>query len=241
MIQHPDLVNDIGQQRDAFLTDNPLVKCDDGEFPKAFSTTINVSTMRSVVTVDAVFWIEGETTYVHCDSGRDVISFNFTGCWMSKLRLDGELFAYHINTNNKGYGGCGDCRKTFVEYLEKNESRIQQFTVFNPFCCEELNFTGDNMDGFPEFWGVITREWMCYTLVVYYKLIVAGRPPVKEYVLRSIIEYPKAVLKESDMSQLDSFLSDAKGWVKRRERNLEIIRPTERFRGVEECPCCLLI
>lgn len=109
--------------------------------------------------VDSVLWEPGKVAVY--ESMGDVISFDFSGCLMAKIK-SGDLPLYaHIHCDTSV---SKDSRYDFVKFLETNNIQDDQLVLFRPLCDDQYLHFPQSYDC-RYVWGVITKENKCYTII----------------------------------------------------------------------------
>lgn len=112
-----------------------------------------------------VFYREGRITYVPLSHGlQPTISFQFSGCFMAKLRFRGTWFAFHISTSESSIY---DCKAVWNSFLDRHKREISSIVMFKP--TDERSLYDEYIRLYPKgkatLAGLITEDNVCYTLV----------------------------------------------------------------------------
>lgn len=110
--------------------------------------------------VDSVLWESGKVAVY--ESMGDVISFDFSGCMMAKIKFgDLRLYAHiHCDTSVSN-----DSRYDFVKFLKTYNIQDHELFLFRPLCDDQyLSFPAHYDCRY--VWGVITKENKCYSILI---------------------------------------------------------------------------
>ena len=79
--------------------------------------------------ITSVYWITGKISYKHLLVGHTAISYDFMGCYMAKIKIDGFWYIFHIHSSN---GDSSDCKRTWLDFKERYRQRITEIHEFRP-------------------------------------------------------------------------------------------------------------
>lgn len=123
--------------------------------------------------VTAVYWSSGMITYAPLPEGNHAISYDFTGCYMAKVKIGSNWYAFHIHSSGDT-SDPSDCRALWNRFMAN--SRISEAYVFRPIipnfedyqllfqnkCDRIAHKKVSSLSGC----GLITKDNRCYSLIL---------------------------------------------------------------------------
>ena len=112
-----------------------------------------------------VKWRERGITFY--ETVGDSISFEFQGCVMARICIDGKLYVAHIHCSNSSKPE-EDTRSIWSNFIYANKNRISELIMFKPG--HQYNRPYQNYPSVDNIftWGVITSKGECYSLLIKY-------------------------------------------------------------------------
>lgn len=237
IIREPDIVSLIGQQYEEFIHVNRRynsLRPDDKYKLEQCSTKFTLGTN----TLDGVFWVSGRIAFEKCHSNRDSISFDFSGCWMARLKSGEGDFTFHISTDTYEPR---DCKMHFLRYLNEHYESINDISIFQPLSgydrhCSLINMflTPKDNESERRVWGVITQTGECYSIIVdaqCYELNENEGYRCFKYSLYAIIKHPKFGKEILQQPEVLNFLNSGASF-KERSKVMEGIW-TENYKRLQ--------
>lgn len=105
----------------------------------------------------AVIWMCGRITYIDIKQNGFGISFNFSGCYMSKFIYQGKVYIAHIHR-----GFSPDCASYWNKFVETNS--IQVLSLFQPV--GEHDWLLSHKKENHTIGGLILPDNTCYSILI---------------------------------------------------------------------------
>lgn len=174
LISNPKLINDVySKYEEKFFKGEPLP---DRKLPIYDKFCIYGASVELAngSKLDVVKWKDAHVTFY--ESYGDVISFEFSGCVMGRIRWNNRTYAVHIHNSDAQHPN-QDQRLHWSHFVRSQG--IRDISMFRPGS-DDMNSLDRNI----EICGVITSTGGCYSVYANYDR------NTKEYLLYKIQEHP---------------------------------------------------
>lgn len=115
--------------------------------------------------IQVVKWRGNGITFY--EATGDTISFEFLGCVMAKICIDGKYYVAHIHCASMDRPK-DDTRAIWSNFIYTNRDRISELIMFRPGHQYNRPYKNYPSPGKISTWGIITSSGDCYTIVVKY-------------------------------------------------------------------------
>lgn len=137
--------------------------CQFAELNKAFNGKITCFGAQLAKNLVFVPWIEGKINVFPINNNDNVVSYEFTGCYMVKFSFFDTIYAAHIHSSDMP---SLDCKMYWNVIVANFHNRMEIHALFKPTTVKDFSYNLYSLYKDTTIAGVIEKNNLCSTLIV---------------------------------------------------------------------------